>query len=140
MKIPVELILGLFGLANAGVALSGLGPATGFVTLGLLVGKPVGILLLTLLAVKLLRFEMPEGMRWGDVATLGMAAGVGFTVALFVSTVAFKPGDPADPVIKFALNSAKLGALGSFAAFFLTIVMGRIFGVKKVQPGVPPEK
>ncbi len=66
MKIPVELILGLFGLANAGVVLSeGIGPATGFVTFGLLVGKPVGILLLTLLAVKLLRFEMPEGMLCG---------------------------------------------------------------------------
>ncbi|MBR9999592.1 MAG: Na+/H+ antiporter NhaA [Cyclobacteriaceae bacterium] len=107
-KTPVELILMLFGFANAGVAFSAMGLATGLVTLGLLVGKPVGIVLLTFIAVKLFRLEMPTGMNYRDLTVLGFMAGIGFTVALFIATVAFPPGD--------ILDSAKMGALFSFFA------------------------
>lgn len=127
MKIPVELILGLFGLANAGVLMSNAGLATGLVTFGLIVGKPLGITLLTLIAVYVMRLQMPEGMNWRDLFTVGVAASIGFTVALFVSTKAFGSSD------KAILDAAGFGALLSFFGFALTIFFGKILGVKKVN-------
>jgi NhaA family Na+:H+ antiporter len=124
-KNPVELILMLFGFANAGVALQSVGLATGLVSVGLLVGKPVGITLLTLVAVKLLRLEMPAGMGYRDVVTLGFMAGIGFTVALFVSTVAFPAGGA-------MLDSAKMGALLSFSAALLAMICAKLLGIRKM--------
>ncbi|TWU07715.1 Na+/H+ antiporter NhaA [Stieleria varia] len=122
-KTPVECILGLFGLANAGVVLSSLGTGTWLVVVGLLVGKPVGITLMTLFAEKGLRLQKPAGMDYRHVVTLGMVAGIGFTVALFVSVAAFKvPGDIQD--------SVKMGALLSFAAAPLAILIGKMLGVR----------
>jgi len=126
---PVEIILGLFGLVNAGVLFSSVGDATWLVLAGLLIGKPVGITLLTWIAQKLFRLEIPGGMNYRDVMTLGMIAGIGFTVALFVSGAAFKAPDP-------NLDSAKMGALASFGAAALAIAMGKLL---KIQRYVPPE-
>ncbi|MEL6897146.1 MAG: Na+/H+ antiporter NhaA, partial [Planctomycetota bacterium] len=61
-KNPVEVILGVFGLANAGVVLSSLGDGTWIVLAGLLLGKPLGITLMTLIAVKVFRLQKPDGM------------------------------------------------------------------------------
>jgi NhaA family Na+:H+ antiporter len=120
-KNPVELILMLFGFANAGVAFSAMGLATGLITFGLIIGKPLGIVLLTLLAVKLFKLEMPTGMNYRDLTVLGIMAGIGFTVALFVATVAFPPGD--------ILDSAKMGALFSFFASLLAFAVAFILKV-----------
>jgi NhaA family Na+:H+ antiporter len=121
-KTPVEFILGFFGLANAGVVLSSLGTGTWLVLAGLLIGKPVGITLLTLFAEKGLKLEKPAGMDYRHVVTLGMVAGIGFTVALFVSVAAFTvPGAIQD--------SVKMGALLSFAAAPLAIILGKVLGV-----------
>ena len=125
---PVELILGLFGLVNAGVAFSSAGAGTWLVLSGLLIGKPVGILLFTWLSQRVLRLEIPGGMNYRDVVTLGMIAGIGFTVALFVSTAAFnQPGDP-------HLDAAKMGALASFLAAVLSFGLARMLGVRKFNP------
>jgi len=59
-----------------------------------------------------------------DLFVLGCAAGIGFTVALFVATVAFRPGPIQD--------AAKMGALGSFAAAIITWIVGKIAGVERV--------
>lgn len=124
-KLPVEFILGLFGLVNAGVVLSSLGTGTWLVLAGLLIGKPVGITLLTLFAEKGLKLEKPSGMDYRHVVTLGMVAGIGFTVALFVSVAAFRvPG-----VIQ---DSVKMGALLSFAAAPLAIIIGKAL---RIRPG-----
>jgi Na+:H+ antiporter, NhaA family len=122
-KRPVELILGLFGLFNAGVVLGSVGPATYLVLLGLLVGKPVGITLLTWLAVKSLRLELPEGMSFRHIVSLGMVAGIGFTVALFVASAAFRQPGPLQ-------DAAKMGALLSFVAAPLAILLARVVGVR----------
>ena len=139
-KNPVELILLAFGLANAGVLLSNIGLPTALVSVGLLVGKPVGIVLLTLLSVKVLRLEMPVGMSLRDVVVLGVMAGIGFTVALFVAAVAFKPPAPAA-----VLDSAKMGALLSFFAAFLAFGAARalrvgrwVETVESVEAPAPP--
>ncbi len=128
-KNPVELILGGFGLLNAGVALNAVSGATAAVLLGLLVGKPLGIFLMGLLAGKL-GFALPKGMGRRDLFVVGCAAGIGFTVAIFVSSVAFKPGPVQD--------AAKIGALASFGAAVLTWGAARLFKVVKQDgPSVP---
>lgn len=127
-KNPVELILGLFGLVNAGVLLSNVGVATWIVLAGLLIGKPLGILLFTWIGVHFFRLSLPKGMDFRQVVVVGMVAGIGFTVALFVTTAAFtQPGLVQDAV--------KMGALGSFAAAGLSLLMARLLGIKPV--GVP---
>ena len=93
---------------------------------GLLVGKPVGITLLTLFAEKGLKLEKPAGMDYRHIVTLGMVAGIGFTVALFVSVAAFTvPGAIQD--------SVKMGALLSFAAAPLAIIIGKGLGIKPLK-------
>lgn len=130
-KTPVEFFLGAFGLANAGVVLSSLGTGTWLVLAGLLIGKPVGITLLTLFAEKGLKLEKPAGMDYRHVVTLGMVAGIGFTVALFVSVAAFTvPGAVQD--------SVKMGALLSFAAAPIAIILGKSLGLRPLRV-VPAE-
>ena len=121
-KRPVELILGLFGFVNAGVVLSAVGVGTGLVSIGLLFGKPIGIVLFTKLG-QLLGLKLPDGMGNRELVVLGFAAGIGFTVALFVSIVAFPPGA--------AQDSVKMGALFSFFVAPVTLILAKILGVGK---------
>ena len=126
LKDPVEIFLGLFGLVNAGVAFSSVGTGTYLVLAGLLIGKPVGITMMTWIAEKVFGLEVPRGMSYAHVVTLGMIAGIGFTVALFVSTAAFPPSKaPAE-----VLDSVKMGALGSFGAALLSFFIAKALGVK----------
>jgi len=129
-KNPVEIILGLFGLVNAGVVMSAAGAGTLWVLAGLLVGKPVGILLFTLFGDKVFKLEIPKGMNYRHITAIGFIAAIGFTVALFVSTVAFR-----GPEMKATLDSVKMGALGSFGAAFIAIIVARILGIKPLKPG-----
>lgn len=122
-KNPVEIFLGLFGLCNAGVEFSNVGLATWAVLAGLLIGKPVGITLFTFISEKVFRLEMPHGMGYSHIIVLGCMAGIGFTVALFVSTAAFAGSE--------FLDSAKMGALASFGAALIAFVAAKIFRIKK---------
>jgi NhaA family Na+:H+ antiporter len=124
-KNPVEFILGAFGFVNAGVLLSNVGLPTALVAGSLIVGKPLGITLMTLFAVKALKLELPKGLPLSAVPVLGCIAGIGFTVALFVSTVAFPPGA--------ILDAAKMGALASFASAFSALLAARIARIQKVK-------
>jgi NhaA family Na+:H+ antiporter len=90
------LVLPLFALANAGVALSGealrgavSSPVTLGVILGLVLGKLVGVSGAAWIAVKLGLADLPSGVRWGQVAGTGLLAGIGFTMSIFVTTLAF---------------------------------------------------
>jgi NhaA family Na+:H+ antiporter len=118
-QIPVQIILFFFGLANAGVPFAAVGPATWLVAPALVIGKPVGIVLMTFAAVRagLMR---PPGVTSRDVVLIGITAGIGFTVALFFATAAFPPGP--------ALDAAKMGALLSFLAAPLAVLGARIAG------------
>jgi NhaA family Na+:H+ antiporter len=119
-KIPVQFILMLFGLVNAGVSLSSVGSGTWIVFLSLLVGKPLGIVGTTFLAVRM-GLRMPGGLTYRDALVMAVAAGIGFTVALFFATAAFQPGT--------LLDEAKMGALLSFFAAPIAIVLGRLMGL-----------
>ena len=119
------LIMPLFALANAGVSLSTgeLDTASASVAvgvgLGLLLGKPFGVLVACWLSMRLRVARLPAGVGWRDLAVLGVIAGVGFTMSLFVAQLAF--------VDEARLSAAKLGVLaGSAAAAVLGLALGRI--------------
>lgn len=121
-KIIVDFGLFMFGLANAGVAFSGVGTATWLVFLSLLTGKTIGIFSFGFLGKKL-GFPLPDGMKKRDLMMAGVIAGIGFTVALFVAGEAFT-----DPGIQ---GAAKMGAMFSIAAFPVAIVLARFAGIRK---------
>ncbi|MAO25810.1 MAG: sodium:proton antiporter [Roseovarius sp.] len=125
LKHPVEIVLFFFGLLNAGVEFSSMGDATWLVLAGLIIGKPVGILFFGWLAAKPLKLGIPEGMRIIDLVVIGFVAAIGFTVSLFVASVAFDAGPVQD--------AAKMGALFSFAAAILSIVAGKLLRVQKMD-------
>jgi NhaA family Na+:H+ antiporter len=125
-KNPVEVILGVFGLVNAGVPLTAFGSTTYLVLFGLLLGKPAGIFLGGLLARTVFRLSLPHGLSWRILFVIGCAAGIGFTVALFVATVAFEPGPLQD--------ASKMGALASVLAAVVAVAAAKLLGVRKV-PG-----
>jgi NhaA family Na+:H+ antiporter len=106
-QTPVEVILFLFALTNAGVPLGSTGTATWIVLAAILVGKPLGITLSSL-AVTAAGLHLPAGLRPRDLLVVGITAGIGFTVALFFATASFPPGE--------TLQQAKLGALLSLSA------------------------
>ena len=68
---------------------------------------------------------MPEGLRLVDLVVIGFVAAIGFTVSLFVATVAFEAGP--------AQDAAKMGALFSFAAAILSIIAGKVTKVEKKE-------
>jgi Na+:H+ antiporter, NhaA family len=118
-------IMPVFALANAGVRLDagGLEPPASTVAMavaaGLIVGKPVGILLLGWLTLRLRISTLPVGMSLRHLVVLGVVAGVGFTMSLFISQLAFS-----EPTL---LSGAKLGVLGaSTAAGILGLCLGRL--------------
>ena len=88
-------IMPVFALANAGVVITGdlftypvPTVATG-IFFGLLCGKPIGIFLFSLLAVKTGIAELPTGTNWKQVFALGIIAGIGFTMSIFIDGLAF---------------------------------------------------
>ncbi|PIE07544.1 MAG: sodium:proton antiporter [Rhodobacterales bacterium] len=123
LQVPVDLVLLMFGLANAGVEFSAIGEPTWLVLAGLLIGKPLGIFLFGWLAAKPLGLGLPQGMRIVDLIVVGTVAAIGFTVALFVAAVAFEPGPVQD--------AAKMGALFSFGAGIVSVIVGRLLGVER---------
>jgi NhaA family Na+:H+ antiporter len=127
------LILPLFGVVNAGVSLAGVSwaalaqPVTLGVAAGLLLGKPVGILAGTWVASRL-GGGLPEGMRLRDYVPVACFCGIGFTMALFIATLAFAPGSA-------AAGAAKLGVLlGTVCAFVLGTLVARM------SPSVQPAR
>jgi len=118
-------IMPVFALANAGVNLgsepldaSAWSVVTG-VGLGLIVGKPVGVLLASWLALRLRVATLPAGMSLRHLVVLGVVAGVGFTMAIFIAQLAFTDAR--------LLAAAKLGVLvASGGAAICALVLGRL--------------
>ncbi len=124
--VTALLIVPVFALANTGVVVSGaaLSEAVGAaaaqaIVLGLVVGKPVGIIVASLIAVKAGIAVLPAGTSWSHVAGVGFLAGIGFTVSLFITELAFD-----DPAV---VDSAKIAVL---AASVLASVAGAVLLVR----------
>ena len=120
------LILPLFAFANAGVSLAGitlsdlLAPLPLGIALGLFVGKQIGVFCLSWIAVKLGLAKLPTGATWPQVYGIACLTGVGFTMSLFIGTLAFE-GDE-------TLNAVRLGVLmGSIASGVLGFTLLRLF-------------
>lgn len=86
------LIMPLFALANAGVSLAGgaIDRVGMGVAAGLVIGKPIGVATASWLAVKAKIAELPEGVDWRQLLGAGVLAGIGFTMSLFISDLAFE--------------------------------------------------
>jgi NhaA family Na+:H+ antiporter len=127
------VILPLFALANAGVELSSAAlraSATSAlalgIVLGLVVGKPLGVLGASWIACRTGVATLPGGVGWGDLAGMGAVAGVGFTMALFIAELAFDPG--------LALDEAKIAIL--FASI-LAAAIGYV--ILRISPNREPD-
>jgi NhaA family Na+:H+ antiporter len=131
--IQVWLILPLFALANAGVAVGGdllavlAHPLALGIILGLVVGKPVGIGFLSWLAVASGRGALPGGVSWAQVVGAGCLAGIGFTMSLFVTDLAFN-----DEVL---MATAKVGIL---AGSLISGVLGFAILARALPKGSSP--
>ncbi|MFZ1904985.1 MAG: Na+/H+ antiporter NhaA [Steroidobacteraceae bacterium] len=120
-------IMPLFALANAGVSLEGVslthggGPltVTAGVVLGLVLGKPLGVILASFAAVRLKLCVLPDEIRWRHVLLLGCLAGIGFTMSIFMAQLAFEDDS--------LLSAAKLAVLvASGLAAVLGFIVGRV--------------
>jgi NhaA family Na+:H+ antiporter len=115
--VPVQFVLLLFGFANAGVPFERIGSGTYYVLAGLLLGKPLGILVFSA-ASRFLGAEFPDKLRLSDLLIVGIVASIGFTVSLFFATAAFPSG--------VALAETKMGALLSFVAAPIALAVARL--------------
>jgi NhaA family Na+:H+ antiporter len=121
------IVMPLFALANAGVVL---GIGTLFdrvavaVSLGLLVGKPVGVVLFSWVAVRLGAAKLPDGVRWGEVLGGGFLAGIGFTMSLFMAGLALEG------------EHLAAGKLGTLVGSVVSALVGA--AILRSRPARPP--
>ena len=114
-------ILPIFAFANAGVSLAGMTvdsfthPVPMGIAVGLLLGKTVGVFGLTWLAVKLRLAALPEGAGWGQILGVAILCGIGFTMSLFVGSLAFAPGSS---------DYAGMDRMGILTGSFFAAVIG----------------
>jgi NhaA family Na+:H+ antiporter len=128
------VIVPVFALANAGVRFSGdavdglfSDPVVLGVAVGLVAGKTIGVFTASVIAVKLGLGKLPAGATWRHIFGLAICAGVGFTVALFVTSISFT-----DPALA---DSAKIGILlGSAVAGTVGYLFLRSAPAAEVEP------
>lgn len=117
-------ILPVFALANTAILIEGgLGELLTHnyslgIGVGLILGKPVGILLFSFFAVALGLSKLPGGVRWKHILSIGFLAGIGFTMSIFITLLAFTDGH--------VINNAKLSIL---LASLIAAIIG-IFSLK----------
>lgn len=123
---PVNfIIMPLFALANTNIRfedgmIDGLTTSLGLgIIAGLVLGKPLGISLLTWISVKVGICSLPKGARWSHILGVGMLGGIGFTMSVFIALLSF-------PGLEIILAEAKFSILtgsilsGALGFFFLT--------------------
>lgn len=120
-------IMPLFAFANAGVELGSLStsdllaPISLGIVLGLFLGKQLGICLFTWLAVRLGVASLPDGITWRHVHGVSLLAGIGFTMSLFIGTLAFSVADQTASVrIGVLFGSLLSGLIGFFVLLSAT--------------------
>ncbi|MEE4356182.1 MAG: Na+/H+ antiporter NhaA [Desulfococcaceae bacterium] len=120
------LILPVFALMNAGVAVSGefirqafASPVTLGVMLGLIVGKMVGVTAFAWLAVRLGWAVLPRGVAWRHIMGTGLIGGVGFTVALFITGLAFTDKVMAEEAKIGVISASLIAAIGGYLFLLL---------------------
>ena len=124
------IVLPLFAFANAGVAIGEQGLAIlGHVVplgiaMGLLIGKPIGVMLFCFLILRLGIAQMPRHVNWGQLLGVSFLCGIGFTMSLFIGSLAF--GGMGNPL-------AGLDRLGILAGSILSAIVGFVV-LKRALP------
>lgn len=117
-------VMPLFAMANAGITFAGLEVSSAMsaslvagIVVGLVVGKPIGIVGATAFAVKAGWCRLPPGVTWRDIVLMGCLGGIGFTMSIFIATLAFR-----DPALLSAAKVAVMAAsaLAGMAALVLS--------------------
>lgn len=123
------VIVPIFAFANTGVKISNESvrsainsPIAWGIFFGLVLGKPIGILLTSLAAKKFRIGEMPEGAKNIDLVATGSAAGIGFTVAIFIANLAFDDAQTQDLAVFSVIVASVVSGLTSYLIFK---IMGR---------------
>ncbi|MFF8816980.1 Na+/H+ antiporter NhaA [Leucobacter sp. NPDC015123] len=114
----------VFAFFAAGVAVGGAdgiraaiaNPLAIAIVLALVLGKPIGILAMTWLTTTLMRTKLDPGLRWIDMAGVGLLAGIGFTVSLLIAELSFAPGSAEADTAKVAILAASVIAAALAAA------------------------
>src|SRR5690606_6571252 len=117
---PVNfLIIPLFAFANTNITfesemVSGLTSSLGLgISLGLLLGKPIGILLTSFLCTKLKISSLPDGSSWKHIIGVGLLAGIGFTMSIFIALLSFNDAlHIAEAKLSILITSFLAGILG----------------------------
>jgi NhaA family Na+:H+ antiporter len=122
------VVLPLFAFANAGVNLSQSALVEAFrsaafigVLVGLVVGKPLGILALTWITVRFRITELPSDMKWSELVGVGMLAGIGFTVSIFIGDLAFENQQHVTAAKIAILIASLLAGLGGYVLLRLSV-------------------
>jgi NhaA family Na+:H+ antiporter len=119
------LILPLFAFANAGIPLNGLSldsltaPIPIGITAGLVLGKPLGILLAVIACTSLGLARLPERATWSQMAGVGCLAGIGFTMSLFIGTLAFDSAVEIDAVRVGVISGSIIATLLGLSILWL---------------------
>ncbi|HSZ25236.1 MAG TPA: Na+/H+ antiporter NhaA, partial [Cytophagaceae bacterium] len=121
------VVMPLFALSNAGIkldfsAISNIGSTMSLgIILGLLLGKPLGITLMTFMTTKLKITSIPPNVRWIDIFCINILAGIGFTMSIFVTKLAYTDKNFIETA-KFSIIVASLlsGLLGYLILYFMT--------------------
>jgi NhaA family Na+:H+ antiporter len=117
------VIMPIFALANAGVAISGdhiVQPVSVAIVAGLVFGKPIGVLTVTWLAVRLRLASLSFGLSWPFMAAGALLTGIGFTMSLFIADLAFAPAMLDVAKIGILTGSAVSAAVGLMILAWLT--------------------
>ncbi|WP_163936759.1 Na+/H+ antiporter NhaA [Paraferrimonas sp. SM1919] len=128
-------ILPVFAFANAGVSVSGatqaiFEPVTLGIVVALFFGKPIGVMLFSFLAVKLRLAQLPEGVNWNALAGVAVLCGIGFTMSMFISSLAFTANSFDMATGLHYGTEARLGILAGSA---LAVILGYLW-LHKVYP------
>jgi Na+:H+ antiporter, NhaA family len=129
------IILPLFAFANAGVSLQGmtpnevLGPVPVGIALGLVAGKQLGVFGLCLIGIKLGIARLPQGVSWASLYGVAILCGIGFTMSLFIGSLAFEEGS--SPY----LHQDRIGIL---AGSFVSAVLGYLW-LSRTLPHTPAD-
>ena len=119
-------ILPLFAFANAGVSFAGIGlesftePVKLGISLGLFLGKQVGIFALLWLTITLKLAPMPRNVNWGQLYGVSLLAGIGFTMSLFIGSLAFEHSGFDAPIRLGVLTGSLVSAIAGYLVLHLT--------------------
>lgn len=125
------MILPIFAFANAGVSLAGLSlntflePVTLGIILGLFFGKQIGVMLFTWLALALKMCRLPEHVSWMQYYGMALLTGVGFTMSLFIGTLAFTDIEYASAVRLGVLSGSVLSAIAGIVVLLMATPVKR---------------